>query len=113
MTRAHLRPCPGCSGWVKALVVEVGDALVPQKVNDHHGLTFDGPADVVDCARRAAVDSSAAFEIRRVLPATRQHGSYAFYMQDADTNCWELDVWDDGISPVERHLAINAAKGRD
>jgi len=109
----HYALCTSASGWVKALVVEVGDALVPQKVNNHHGLTFDGPAGVIDHARRAAIESSGAFEIRKVLPATRQHGSYAFYMQDADTNCWELEVWDDGISPVERHLALNVSKGRD
>jgi catechol 2,3-dioxygenase-like lactoylglutathione lyase family enzyme len=106
----HYALCTSAEGWVKALVVEVGDALVPQKVNNHHGLTFDGPVDVVDQARRAAIESSGTFAIRKVLPATRQHGSYAFYMQDADTNCWEFEVWDDGISPVERHLALNAAK---
>jgi catechol 2,3-dioxygenase-like lactoylglutathione lyase family enzyme len=107
----HYALCTSGSGWVKALLVEVGDALVPQKVNNHHGLTLDPPAGVIDEARRAALESSSTFGIRKVLPATRQHGSYAFYMQDLDTNCWELEVWDDGISPVERHLAINASKG--
>jgi hypothetical protein len=108
----HYALCTSAAGWVKALVVEVGGALVPQKVNNHHGLTFDGPVEVIDRARRAAIESSGTFGIRKVLPATRQHGSYAFYMQDADTNCWEFEVWDDGISPVERHLALNASKGR-
>ena len=108
----HYALCTSASGWVKALVVEVGDALVPQKVNNHHGLTFDGPVDLIDRIRHAAIESSGTFGIRKVLPATRQHGSYAFYMQDADTNCWEFEVWDDGISPVERHLALNASKGR-
>lgn len=103
--------CTSASGWVKALVVEVGDALIPQKVNNHHGLTFDGPVDLIDRIRQAAIESAATFGIRKVLPATRQHGSYAFYMQDADTNCWEFEVWDDGISPVERQLALNASKG--
>ena len=26
------------------------------------------------------------------------------YLQDPDTNRWELEIWDDGISPVERGL---------
>jgi catechol 2,3-dioxygenase-like lactoylglutathione lyase family enzyme len=108
---SHYALCTSASGWVNALVVEVGDALVPQKVNNHHGLTLEGSAEIIDRVRSAAVERSRTFEIRKVLPATRQHGSYAFYMQDADTNCWELEVWDDGISPVERHLALRAAKG--
>ena len=108
---AHFALCTAAAGWVKVLVVEVGDALVPQKVSNHHGLTLQGPTEVIDDARRAAIERSDAYEIRKVLPATRQHGSYAFYMQDADTNCWELEVWDDGISPVQRQLALRASKG--
>lgn len=107
----HFAFCTSASGWVKVLVVEVGDALVPQKVNNHHGLTLDAPAEVIDRVRRAALEGSDTFGIRKVLPATPQHGSYAFYMQDVDTNCWELEVWDDGISPVQRQLALKAAKG--
>jgi catechol 2,3-dioxygenase-like lactoylglutathione lyase family enzyme len=107
----HFALCTSAAGWVKALLVEVGDALVPQKVNNHHGLTLEGPTEVIDDARRAAVERSDTYEIRKVLPATRQHGSYAFYMQDADTNCWELEVWDDGISPVQQQLALRASKG--
>jgi predicted lactoylglutathione lyase len=84
---------------------------VPQKVNNHHGFTVDGSVETIDQLRRAALEGAGAFEIRKVLPATRQHGSYSFYLQDADTNCWELEVWDDGISPVQRHLALKGDKG--
>lgn len=107
----HFALCTSAAGWVKALVVEVGDALIPQKVNNHHGLTLNGAPKDIDRARSAAVARSDEFGIRKVLPATRQHGSYAFYLQDADTNCWELEIWDDGVSPVVQQLALKASKG--
>src|SRR3954453_21247181 len=34
--------------------------------------------------------------------AAYQHGSYSFYLQDPDTNWWELEIWHDAISPVDR-----------
>ena len=54
---------------------------------------------------------SGEFGIRKVLPATHQHWAYAFYLQDADTNFWEFEVWDDGIDPVARALAHDSTKG--
>ncbi len=65
----HYALCTCASGWVKVLVVEVGAALVAQKVNNHHGLTLDGSASIID------------------------------------------EVWDDGISPVERQLRFKSLKG--
>ncbi len=101
----HYALCRSDSGWVNVLAVEVGDALVPQKVSNHHGFTLDGAAHLIDELRQSALAVADTLGIRRVLPATRQHGSYSFYLQDVDTNCWELEIWDDGISPVERALA--------
>jgi catechol 2,3-dioxygenase-like lactoylglutathione lyase family enzyme len=102
----HYALCESPLGWVNVVVVDVGDRVVPQKVSNHHGLTIEGAPERVDALRQAAIDSSESFGIRKVMPATRQHGSYAFYFQDADTNCWELETWDDGISPVQRGLAL-------
>jgi catechol 2,3-dioxygenase-like lactoylglutathione lyase family enzyme len=99
------------ASWVKFIAVDVGDALVPQKVTNHHGLSIEGTQQTVDDLRRAARERAAEFELSKVLPATRQHGSYSFYLQDADTNCWELEIWDDGISPVERGLKYGSLKG--
>src|SRR6185312_6398631 len=96
--------CQVAAGIVNVVLVEVGDRLVPQKISNHHGLTIDGSPAAIDALRRALEQCAAEFGIRRVLPATRQHGSYAFYMQDLDTNCWEFEVWDDGVSPVDRAL---------
>jgi catechol 2,3-dioxygenase-like lactoylglutathione lyase family enzyme len=91
-------------GWVRAIAVEVGDQLVPQKVANHHGITLRGGTDAIDAVHARATANAAAFGIKKVFSATHQHGSYSFYLQDPDTNWWELEVWHDGISPVERGL---------
>ena len=111
---AHYALCRNEAGWVNLLAVEVGEALVPQKVSDHHGFTIEGAANLIDELRQSALAAAEALGISKVLPATRQHGSYSFYLQDVDTNCWELEIWDEGISPVDRALAgrpLNSPKG--
>jgi catechol 2,3-dioxygenase-like lactoylglutathione lyase family enzyme len=91
-------------GWVRVIAVEVGDRVVPQKVANHHGVTLAGGAEVIDALRARVVACAAEFGIQKVLPATRQHGSYSFYLQDADTNCWELEIWENGVNPVLRGI---------
>ncbi len=91
-------------GWVKAIAVEVGDALVPQRVANHHGMTLTGGPERIDALRAKVAASAADFGLKKVLPATRQHGSYSFYLQDADTNCWELEIWENGVNPVLRGI---------
>ena len=91
-------------GWVRVIAVEVGDRLVPQKVANHHGITLSGGTEVIDAVHARATASAAEFGLRKVFSATHQHGSYAFYLQDADTNWWELEIWHDAISPVARGL---------
>jgi catechol 2,3-dioxygenase-like lactoylglutathione lyase family enzyme len=109
------RPAPhycltrDASGWVRVISVEVGDRLVPQKVANHHGLTLAGAPEIIDDLRTRVSDSAAQFGLQKVLPATRQHGSYSFYLQDADTNCWELEIWENGVNPVLRGIEANDA----
>jgi predicted lactoylglutathione lyase len=91
-------------GWVRVIAVEVGDALVPQKVANHHGVTLDGGPELIEALRHKVVACAAEFGIAKVLPATRQHGSFSFYLQDADTNCWELEIWENGVNPVLRGI---------
>jgi catechol 2,3-dioxygenase-like lactoylglutathione lyase family enzyme len=96
--------CRDAGGWVRVITVEVGDRLVPQKVANHHGLTLAGGPEVIDALRARVSACAAEFELKKVLPATRQHGSYSFYLQDADTNCWELEIWENGVNPVLRGI---------
>ncbi len=89
-------------GWVRVISVEVGEQLVPQKVANHHGITVTGGLEVIDALHARATASAAEFGLKKVFPAKHQHGSYAFYLQDADTNCWELEIWENGIDPARQ-----------
>jgi catechol 2,3-dioxygenase-like lactoylglutathione lyase family enzyme len=91
-------------GWVRVISVEVGDRLVPQKVANHHGITFTGDRAMIDALHERTSASAAELGLRKVFNAKHQHGAYAFYLQDADTNCWELEVWDNGVNQVARAI---------
>src|SRR5262249_15029210 len=97
------------SGWVRVIAVEVRDQLVPQKIANHHGMTLEGGPERIDALRAKVTASAAEFGLQKVLPATRQHGSYSFYLQDADTNCWELEIWENGVNPVLRGIQAQDA----
>lgn len=89
-------------GWVRVIVVEVGDRLVPQKRANHHGITLSGGTDVIDAVHARASASAAEFGLKQVFSASHQHGSYSFYLQDSDTNWWEVEIWQDAVNPVDR-----------
>ena len=99
-------------GWVRTIAVEVGDRLVPQKVSNHHGITLSGGPEVIDAVHARATASAREFGLGKVFSPTHQHGSYSFYLQDPDTNWWELEIWHDGIDPATRGLARAATAGR-
>jgi catechol 2,3-dioxygenase-like lactoylglutathione lyase family enzyme len=98
-------------GWVRVIAVEVGDRLVPQKVANHHGITLSGGVDAIDAVHARATAGAAEFGLKKVFSATHQHGSYSFYLQDLDTNWWELEIWHDGIRPVDRGLERTRSSG--
>jgi len=91
-------------GWVRVISIDVGDKVVPQKVANHHGVTLSGGPEVIEALRQRVVGCAAEFGIAKVLPATRQHGSFSFYLQDADSNCWELEICENGVNPVLRGI---------
>jgi catechol 2,3-dioxygenase-like lactoylglutathione lyase family enzyme len=103
-TAPHYCMVRDARGWVRVIAVDVGDRVVPQKVANHHGVTLDGGHEVIEALRQKVVACAAEFGIAKVLPATRQHGSFSFYLQDGDTNCWELEIWENGVNPVLRGI---------
>jgi len=101
------------NGGVNLIVVQVGDQLVPQTVMNHHGITIWRDEQAIDALHTVAERVQAEYGIRKVMPATHQHGSYSFYMQDLDTNWWEIEVWEGHIDPwtrVEQNPYKAAAK---
>ena len=91
-------------GWVRMIVVEVGDRLVPQKVSNHHGITLAGEPARIDALNEQAKACATEFGILKVFSARHQHGSYSFYLQDPDTNWWELEIWENATDPAQRGL---------
>jgi catechol 2,3-dioxygenase-like lactoylglutathione lyase family enzyme len=79
------------NGGVCLIGVEVPD-VAPQPVLNHHGITLRGEPELIDRLRDAVVAHAEDFGVMKVLPATSQHGSYSFYMQDLDTNWWEIEI---------------------
>lgn len=79
----------GESYWVleARLVPEIKH---PQEMLNHWGVFVGSEADV-DRAFEAAAENQQQFGLRRVQKPRMQHGSYSFYMVDADHNWWEVE----------------------
>ncbi len=97
------------NGGVNTIIVERGDAVVEQSLQNHHGITLWSDPAAIDDLRAAAVSQQDAFGIQRIKRAINQHGSYSFYMQDQDTNWWEIEVWDGHVDPWTRAERRHAA----
>ncbi len=90
------------NGGVRVIGVEVPE-VAPQPVLNHHGITLRGEPDLIDRLRESVVRHSDEFGVMKVLPATSQHGSYSFYMQDLDTNWWEIEILED-LDPFQQTI---------
>jgi hypothetical protein len=100
------------NGGVRAIIVERGEAVMDQPVQNHHGITLFADRAKIDELHAAAQACQEQFGIRKVHRAVDQHGSYSFYMQDRDTNWWEIEVWDGHVDPWTRSERRQAAGQR-
>jgi catechol 2,3-dioxygenase-like lactoylglutathione lyase family enzyme len=80
------------NGGVCVIGVQVDSMRFPQPMLNHHGITLQGDVELIDRLRGSVEANAAEFGVMKVLPATFQHGSYSFYMQDLDTNWWEIEI---------------------
>jgi hypothetical protein len=93
---------PG-SGAVNLIAIPVGDALLPQPVLNHHGLTLpDNEHDRVRELNAELKARSEEFGLLKVMNPSSQHGSFSFYFQDRDTNWWEIETLEGGLDPWSR-----------
>jgi len=88
------------NGGVRLIGVQVPE-VTPQPLLNHHGITLHGEPDLIDRVRDAVVAHAPDFGVLKVLPATSQHGSYSFYLQDLDTNWWEIEILEE-LDPYEQ-----------
>ena len=90
-------------GGVNLITVPVQGELLPQPVLNHHGITLGEHAQERVAAIHEAISAQAErFGIRKVQRITDQHGSYQFYLQDRDTNWWEIETLWHGLDPWQR-----------
>jgi len=90
------------NGGVCVIGVEVPEVM-PQPVLNHHGITLRGDPAMIDRLRDSVVRNAEEFGVMKVLPATSQHGSYSFYMQDLDTNWWEIEILEE-LDPFQQTI---------
>jgi len=94
----------------------IGDTVPEQHLMSHWGLNVARREDV-DRIHAAAHELQERYGIRKIKKPRDFHGSYGFYLQDADNNWWEIqyeprsiddffaqgDVFDIGTQGVERY----------
>ncbi|HEY7065257.1 MAG TPA: VOC family protein [Chloroflexota bacterium] len=95
----------GGYGGVNVIAVEVGDRLSPQRRSNHHGVMLAAGEATIDALHAATGAVKEQFGIQRLQKPVYAHGSYSFYLEDQDTNWWEVEIWEDGVSPWDRAAA--------
>jgi catechol 2,3-dioxygenase-like lactoylglutathione lyase family enzyme len=108
-------------GGVNLIVVPAEGEPLPQPVLNHHGLTLpEGDRAGVEFVHAMLLEHGERYGVRKTQKITEQHGSYAFYFQDRDTNWWEVETLMAGLNPWQRisnepgspHL-LDKARGRN
>jgi catechol 2,3-dioxygenase-like lactoylglutathione lyase family enzyme len=78
-------------------VFQVSTIEHKQNVLNHWGVDVPTRADV-DRIHDAAEKNKDKYALGRIMKVREQHGVYAFYMQDRDSNWWEIQQRDPGAS---------------
>lgn len=71
-------------------VMEVEKITREQVPLNHWGITVGSEEDV-DRIRAAAVERTDEFGLQKIMPITRLHGAYGFFVADRDKNWWEIE----------------------
>ncbi|HKU98281.1 MAG TPA: VOC family protein [Vineibacter sp.] len=93
-------PEPTAGGCVIE-VHHVGSIDRPQNLLNHWGIDVPSRSDV-DRICAAAGQHKERYGLRRVMTPRMQHGVYGFYLQDRDSNWWEIEYTD----PARTHVSL-------
>ena len=85
---AHLRHRNGGPYWV--MDVKQAEGLVTTNLFKHWGIDVASSADV-DRVHAFAAAHKERLGLRAVRKPRMQHGTYSFYLQDFDSNWWEVE----------------------
>lgn len=83
-------------GYWCVVCIEVGDSVHPQHIMNHWGVDV-AARDEVDEAYAKAQELKDEFEIKSITKPGDQHGVYSFYLQDRDSNWWEIQHCDPAL----------------
>lgn len=84
----------GAPYWI--LEARLVDTIArPQSMLNHWGVTVETNEEV-DRAFAAATAHQEKYGLTRIQKPRNQHGSYAFYIADADSNWWEVECREPG-----------------
>ena len=75
--------------YFAVVAVQVGAKVHPQHVLNHWGVDVPSREDV-DRAHQLAHEHQDLYGIKKIMPVTEQHGAYSFYLEDLDSNWWEI-----------------------
>ena len=81
-------------------------------IYSHFGLDFENHDDV-DAAYLIACAEKDAYGIKKITRPVEQHGTYSFYVIDADSNWWEILTNPPGGYSYVFELSETDAKWRD
>lgn len=82
--------------YFSVVAVQVGDRVHPQHVLNHWGVDVPSKEEV-DRAHKLALEHKDTYGIKKIMPPTNQHGAYSFYVEDLDSNWWEIQYVEEGF----------------
>lgn len=72
------------------------EPVYPMKLHNHWGLDLQSREEV-DRVHASALAARERYAMQEVTEPVEVHGVYSFYIQDLDTNWWELQYYEGGI----------------
>lgn len=81
-----------CGVKFHIVCLQLGEHAPPAGLHNHWGLDVESP-EAVDEAYRQALAAQKEYRIKSITKPLKQHGAYSFYIEDLDSNYWEIQYY--------------------
>ncbi len=81
-----------CGMKFHVVCVQLGPDIRPCTIHNHWGLDV-GSEDEVNAAHEAALLVKDQYGLKEIRPPAYRHGVYSFYIEDMDSNWWEVQYY--------------------
>ncbi len=81
-----------CGVKFHVVCVQMGDAVRPCHLHNHWGVDVASKEEV-DAAYQAALQYKDEYGIKEIMAPDDRHGVYSFYLEDLDSNWWEVQYY--------------------